>query len=204
MARMPNISIEQQLAEIGIRKTPAQMRIELQRPQMRIKTEMPQMEIERKNPTFKVNRKKINSESGLKSTPELSRVYRDKGRAGALRGARVAAQDGNFLGDVKRSGDRVAKLARSKTMSAALRKKEANLGLMPQSPPEVVWDRGHMRINWSKHSIVIDWDGEYMPKVTIDPKHSIEVYLRTAPYFRVLVEEGEDPSMPGRLVDQAI
>ena len=205
MAGIPHITIEQQLAEIGIERTAAQMKIEQQRMQMRIKTEMPQMEIERKNPSFKINRKKINSESGLKSTPELSKTYRDRGRAGAYRGARTAVQDGNFLGNVRNPGDRVGQLARNKKMSAILKKKEINLGLMPRSSPEVEWDRGSMRINWSKHSIVIDWDGEYMPKVTIDPKHSIEVYLRTKPYFRVLVTEAEeDPNMPGRLVDEAI
>ena len=204
MAGIKHITIDQQLAEIGINKTPAQMHIDMQRPKMKIKTELPQMEIERKNPTFKVNRKKINSESGLKSTPELTRDYRDRGKSGALRGTRTAVQDGNFLGETRRPGDRVGKLARNKTMSAIMKKKNINLGLMPKSKSEIVWDKGSMRINWSKHSIVIDFEGDYMPTVTLDPKHSIEVYLRTAPYFRVRVEEGADPSMPGNLVDAAI
>jgi len=204
MAGMPSITIEQQLAEIGIRRTPAQMHIEQQQLEMKIRTETPQMEIERKNPSFKVNRKKINSESGLKPPDVLSKEIRDRGRELALRGAKTAVDDGNFLGDLKKPGDRVGKLARTKTMNAILKKKETNLGLMPKSSPEVVWDRGYMRINWSKHSIVIDWDGEYLPKVTIDPKHSIEVYMRTEPYFRILVEEAQDPSIPGSLVDKAI
>ena len=204
MPGISQITIEQQIAEIGIRKTPAQMHIEQQRMQMRIKTETPQMEIERKNPSFKVNRKKINSESGMKSTPELSKDFRDKGRVGALRGARTAKEDGNFLGNVKMPGDRVGKLARKKTMSAILKKKEGNIGLMPKSLPEIEWEKGQLTINWSRHSIDIDWEGDYMPTVTIDPKHSIEVYLRTAPYFRVLVTEGEDPERPGNMIDVEI
>ena len=204
MPGISSITIEQQLAEIGVRKTPAQMHIEQQQMEMKIKTESPQMNIERRNPSFKVNRKKINSESGLKPTSELTKDYRDKGKTEALRGAKTAVEDGNFLGDVRKPGDRVGKLARTKTMSAILKKKEMNIGLMPKSSPEVEWDKGYMRINWSKHSIVIDWDGEYMPKVTIDPKYSIEIYLRTEPYFRILVNDGEDPSIPGRLVDKAI
>jgi hypothetical protein len=204
---MPNISqitIEQQLAEIGINRTLAQLHIEQQRLQMKIKTELPKMEIDRKNPSFKVNRKKINSESGLKGTPDLSRDFRDRGRIGALRGARIAKEDGNFLGDVRNPGDRVGQLARKKTMSAILKKKDINIGLMPKSTPEVEWDRGYLNINWSQHSIVIDWEGDYMPAVTIDPQHSIEVYLRTAPYFRILVAEGESPTMPGSLVDKEV
>ena len=61
-----------------------------------------------------------------------------------------------------------------------------------------------MSINWSKHSILIDWDGEYMPQLTIDPKYSIEVFMRTEPYFRISVEEIAMPGMTGRYVDQAI
>ena len=204
MPGINHINIEQQLAEVGITRTPAQMHIEQQRLQMKITTENPKMEIDRKNPSFKVNRKKINSESGLKSTPELSRDYRDRGRSGSLKGIRTAVEDGNFLGELRRPGDRVARLARNKTMSNLLKKKEMNIGLMPKSSPEVEWEKGHLSINWSKHSIVIDWDGDYMPTLTIDPKHSIEIYLRTKPYFRVIVEEAEDPNMPGRLVDKAI
>ena len=203
MPGIHHITIEQQLAEIGVNRTPAQMHIERSQMEMSIKTEQPQMEIDRKNPSFRVNRKKINSESGLKPAPELTKAFRDKGRSGALRGAKAAVNDGNFLGDLKRPGDRVAKLARSKTMASLMKKKDMNIGLMPKSQPEVEWDKGYMRINWSKHSIVIDWDGEYMPKVTINPKHSIEIYLRTEPYFRIVVNE-EDPNVPGRLVDKAI
>ena len=204
MPGISHITIEQQLAEIGVRSVPGKMRIERPQMEMNIETETPQMEIDRKNPTFKINRKKINNESGLKSSLELSKEFREKGRAGALRGIKSEVQDGNFLGDVTKPGDRVARLARNKTMSAILKRKETNIGLMPKSLPEVTWDRGYMRINWSKHSIVIDWDGEYMPRVTIDPKYSLEIYLRKEPYFRIIVSEAEDPSMPGRLVDKAI
>ena len=204
MPGISNITIDQQLAEIGVIRTPAQMHIQQQQMEMKIKTEQPQMNIERKNPSFKVNRKKINSESGLKPPDVLSKEIRDRGKESAQRGSRTAVSDGNFLGDVRKQGDRVGKLARQKTMSAILKKKEMNIGLMPKSNPEVEWDKGYMRINWSKHSIVIDWDGEYMPKVTIDPKHSIEIYLRTEPYFRITVNEGRDPSMPGSIVNKAI
>ena len=203
MPGIRSITIEQQLAEIGVHRTPAQMHIERPQMEMNIKTEQPQMEIDRKSPSFKVNRKKINAESGLKPSPEFTKEFRDKGRTGALRSAKTAVEDGNFLGDLRKPGDRVGRLARNKTMAAILKKKEMNIGLMPKSQPEVEWDKGYMRINWSKHSIVIDWDGEYMPKVTINPKHSIEIYLRTEPYFRIIVNE-EDTSTSGRLVDKAI
>ena len=204
MAAISQITIIQQLAEIGVRITPGQMHIQRQQMKMNIESEMPEMEIEHKNPSFKVNRKKINSESGLKPPDVLSKEFRDKGKDDALTGIKTAVEDGNFLGDVTMPGDRVGKLAHKKTLSSLLKKKETNIGLMPKSSPEIVWERGYIRINWSKHSILIDWDGDYMPKVTIDPKYSIEVYLRKEPYFKIIVNAPEDPGRPGRFVDKAI
>jgi len=170
---------------------------------MKIKTVPPHMQIDSKAPSFKVNRKKINSESGLKSPDEVTTDFRDTGKADALKGAKTAKDDGNFLGELRIPGDRVAKLAHNKTMGAILKKRQANIGLMPKSTPEIEWDRGYMRINWSKHSIVIDWDGDYMPRLKIDPKYSVDVYLRTEPYFKIRVTN-EDPNMPGQYVDESI
>jgi len=204
MAGIQRINIDQQLAALGIRNTPAKLNISMPRMRMKITSEMPQMSIERKQASFKVNRRKINTESGLKPPMELTKEYRDKGKSGFFRGTRSAVDDGNFLGETRRKGDRVGQLARRKTMSAILRKQQLNIGLMPKSRPEVIWDKGSMSINWSKHSIVIDWDGEYMPQFSVDPKHSVEVFLRTEPYFRISVEEMVDPNSPGRYVDRAI
>ena len=204
---MPNIqkiNIDQQLAELGVRTTPAKMHITTPRMEMSISTENPHMEIDRQAPKFKVNRKKINSESGLKSPSEITMAYRDAGKKGALKGTKTAVEDGNFLGELRNPGDRVAKLSHNKAMAAIAKRRQSNIGLMPKSKAEVEWERGYMRINWSKHSIVIDWDGEYMPQLTIDPKSSIEVYLRTEPYFRITVDNVVDPFMPGKIVDRAI
>ena len=204
MAGIQKITIDQQIAELGIRNTPAKMHISMPKMQMKIRTETPKMQIDRRAPTFKVNRRKLNSEMGLSSPLEFAKSFRDKGKSGALRGAKTAVNDGNFLGNMRIRGDRVGKLARNKTMGAILRKQQANIGLMPQNRPEVIWDKGYMSINWSKHSIMIDWDGEYMPQLRIDPKHSVEIYLRTEPHFRIRVEDVLDPNRLGRFVDSAI
>ena len=204
MSNISRINIDQQLAELGIRSTPGKLNISFPRMKMRISSEPAQMKIERKAPSFRINRKKINSESGLKAPLELAQAYRDKGKTGAMHGIRTAVEDGDFLGETRRRGDKVGPLARKKTMAAIMKKQQMNIGLMPKNRPEVVWDKGSMSINWSRHSILIDWDGEFMPQMTIDPKYSVEIFLRTEPYFRVTVEEMIDPSMPGRYVDQAI
>ncbi|MDR2599760.1 MAG: DUF6470 family protein [Oscillospiraceae bacterium] len=196
------LNIDQQLAQIGVRTTSARLNISLPRKNISIKSERPKMSIDKKAPTFKVNRQKINNESGLKSTGELAKTFRNKGRQAALQAAATAKNDGNFLANPKLPADKaIPQLAKNKTM-ARLGTKEYNIGLMPQSSPEVTWDKGHMRINWSKHSVVIDFSGDYMPDMSVDPKHSVEVFLREQPYFRVMVEEMIPNA--GRYIDHAI
>ena len=204
VAGINKILIDQQLAELGVRATPGKMQITTPHPKMTIKNETPHMEIERQNPSFRINRKKINSQIGLRPPDELTKQFRDSGRQGALKGTKNAVDDGEFLGDLKQPGARVPRLARSKAMNAVIKKRQSNIGLMPKDKAEVEWDRGYMRINWSKHSVVIDWEGEYMPQLKVDPPYSIEVFLRTKPYFRIVVEEGESPMYPGSRVDERV
>ena len=204
MPGIRRVVIDQQLAELGVKATPGQLHISTPQPRMKITSESPQMEIDRQAPTFRVNRKKINSESGLKPADEYTKSVRDAGRQAALKGTRTAVEDGNFLGDHKNKGDRVPKLAKAKAMTAAMKRKQSNVALMPKEKAEIEWDRGYMRINWSKHSIAIDWEGEYMPQMKVDPPYSIEVFLRTKPYFRIVVEEGDNPLYPGRHVDKRV
>jgi len=199
------IKIDQQLAQIGVNNTPAKMNISLPRVQMRVRTEAAQMEVDRQAPTFKVNRRKINDESGLKAPLAFAKDFSGKGRQAALRGIGQNSRDGDFLANPDIPGkEAVPRLAKSKAMSRLASKKEINIGLMPESSPEIQWDKGHMRINWSRHSVVIDWEGDYLPEMTVDPKHSVEVFLRTQPYFRVMVEESLDSGRPGKYIDSAV
>ena len=204
MSRIPNITIDKQYAAIGVNTTHAQLQISMPQMSMKITAEPAQMEIERQPARFKINRKKVNSESGLKQAPELSRAFRDRGRAGSLRGARTAKEDGNYLGNLRNPGDRVGRLARSRTLSKMIEGKNINLGLMPQSGLEFEWDKPQMRVSWSRYSVMIDVEGDYIPSVTVDPRYSIEVYLRTKPYIRILVEDGENPFSLSRHVDKAV
>jgi len=199
------LNIDQQFAEIGVRSTPAKLNISMPKGQYNIKNEIPQMRIESQAPSFKVNRQKINNESGLKAPLELAKTFRNSGRQAALRGARQAKDDGNFLANHRIPGEKVVPmLAKNKAMSKLSKNKELNIGLMPASSPEVNWDKGYMRVNWSNSNLIIDWSGEYMPQISVDREFSVEVFLRTKPYFRVTVEEASSPTRSGRYVDRSV
>ncbi|MDR2571348.1 MAG: DUF6470 family protein [Oscillospiraceae bacterium] len=198
------INIDQQLAQIGVRSRPAKMNITVPRGQIKISKEAPQMQIDKKDATFSVNRRKINNESGLKSPLELAKDYRNKGNRVALQSAGQFKNEGNFVANPNMPSDKAfPQVAKNRAMTR-LQKKEYNIGLMPASSPEITWDKSHMRINWSKHSIVIDSDGDYMARVTLEPKSSVEVFLQTEPYFRITVEEAVSSNTYGRYIDRAI
>jgi len=199
------INIDQQMAEVGVRSTPARLNISMPRGQLRIRNETPQLNIDSQAPSFRVNRQKINNESGLKSSNELAKDFRNAGRQAALRAARQAKDDGNFIANPHLPGDKaIPALAKNKAMSRLSANRNLNIGLMPASSPEFTWDKGHMNVNWSKHSIVIDWDGDHVPQMTVSPRHSVQTFLRTEPYFRIRVEQVLNPNRPGRYIDRAV
>ena len=202
---LKQINIDQQMAQIGIRSTPARMQISNgQRMTMRVSNQAPQMQLESSIPKFRVNRRKLNSEMNVHSPIDFTKKHRDMGQNAVMRGIRDAGSDGDFLGDARRSGQQIGQLARSKSMSSALRKRDFNIGLMPQSGAELNWEKGYVNINWSDHSVVIDWDGDYMPQVTLEPRHSVESYLRTEPYIRISVGELLSPGRPGQYINRTI
>lgn len=166
---------------------------------MQISQEMPEMSIETQRPEFKLNWRKVRSESGLKPPIELARAYASTGMQKASAATAQTARDGDFVADVTKPGNRIAQIARRKTIKT--QQAEINLSSMPKSTPEVEWSPGSVNINWTKGSLSVDWVGDYMPEVIIDPPFSIEIYLREKPYIKIMVEDGTMPSAAGAIVD---
>lgn len=194
--------IDQQLASIGIEVTNAQMKITTPHPSMTISNEAPTMTVERQDPEFKLDWEQVRAESGLKTPARLSRHVRDTGRKQVMDYIAKTAQDGDYLADVTSPGDRVAQLARQHTQQRNT--KQINIASMPSSLPKVDWTPGSLDISWSRHKFTIEVSGNYMPEMLLDPPYSVEVFLRTSPYFKITVEEGPDPFVPGVVVDKNI
>jgi hypothetical protein len=200
---MPRIIIEQQRASIGINTTFARMNIHPKRPQMKVESSMPRMTVNREQPEFEVNNKKIQSESGLMRPAELSLSVRDNGKLKADMSVSDIVDEGNFLSDVTAPGNRVAQFARNKTLRDA--NKEINIGLMPKSSPEITWKTGSMDISWSRNNFNIDWsETNYMPDFSVEPKYSVEVFLRNKPYIRISVVDGSAGGPVGRAIDAVL
>lgn len=202
MASIPQITIDQQYASVGIEITQAQMKITLPKVEMQLEREMPEMSVEYQNPEFKLNWRKVRSESGLKPPVELSRAYTVRTSNKAVCGISEAAGDVGYISQVEKGGNRIAELTRHKTIKTA--QAEINLSSKPQSLPEVEWTPGAVNINWTRGSLNVDWVGNYMPEVVIDPPFSIEIFLREKPYIKIMVEDGTAPATSGTIVDKQL
>ena len=198
------IVINQQFAQIGVRTTPGQMRINKPKAQMSIQAQTPQLQINTTRPSFRVNHAKINNELGLKAPLELAKTFRDKGKQVALRAAGQAKDDGNFLANHRIPGDKsIPMLSRNKSM-ARLRDRETNIGLMPASLPEITWQKGGVDINFSRHSIAVNYDGDFMPETSLAGGPSVEVSLRTRPSFSVSVVDAHTASTLGNYINRMV
>ena len=202
---LKQIYIDQQMAQIGINNNSrAGMNITHPRRTGRARSETPQIQIEKTSPSFTVNWKKINAEMNIYGPVELTKKHRDMGKQTVLRGIKRAGDDGDFLGNTRIRGQKVSQLSRNKAMAEATRKKEFNIGLMPQNMAEMTWDTGSISINFSKHSMVIDWDEDYLPELTVDQNYPVEINLQTQPYFSITVGDLTTPGSAGRYIDASI
>jgi len=205
MSTVSKIVIDQQYAAIGIRTTPAKMHITMPSPTMRIRNELPEMQIERRPPSFEVNWQKVHDESGLKGPITLIKTIRDEVREGVLGHIADKVREYDEIGDLTRPGNRVAEQCRAASLRTA--GTTINLGSMPQSLPEMSWDRGSMHVSWSRGRVVVEWeDVSNRAEIELDPPFSIEVYLRQKPFFRVTVEDVQGPQVDaaGNSVDQYV
>jgi hypothetical protein len=199
---MSRIIIDQQLAAIGVSSTPAHVSISAPRLSMKITTEAAKMTVDSKNPEFRIDLQPYRDEVHLRQPDTLTADFGSHAQSAALGGTAETARDGDFLTRTDKPGNRVAQLARRKLQKSAQR--ELNIKAIPSRRPKVTWDPGYVHIDWSGHRISIDWEGDYMPELMVDPPYSIEVFLRNKPYFRITVEEGEDPYQAGQRVNQAV
>lgn len=199
MPRISRLVINQEFAQIGIKITPAEMQITMPRRNMKIEQQMPEMEIEIEQPTFEINMKKVRNEIGFKDPMTLMRQMRDSAKSKIYNYIGESAQHGNLLARVEQKGNRIAGASRQKSLEQA--GTEINIGLLPQSLPEIVWNKGSININWSNHNFNIEWEGDCSPEIVVDPKHSVEVYLRNRPSITITVEESEEEISEARHID---
>ena len=200
MPSLQRLVIDQQYASIGIKVTPAQLQIMTPRPSFELHQEMPELSIESQSASFSVNWRQVHSEMGLKPPLELAAQIRAKGIEGAADGTIEAVQDGNYLQKNELRSNRVAQLARQKSLEQA--NVEVNIKSIPEQSPQVEWNPGKLQITWESKQFNVEWDGNYLPEVSLESPYSVEIFLRNRPSIRISVEDVLMPSEAGQHVDK--
>jgi len=196
---------EQQFAQIGIRSSHARMQISMPQGQMRIQNTKPQIEVDTQIPRFRVPRERLRNELNLGGPLSFAREFRDKGKQAALRAIGTYASEGDFITNTGIPGDKSIPMMVSNKMKNYFRKPETNIGLMPSSPPSLDWDKGHIRVNASRHNISVDWSGDTTANITVDTGYPVEVSLSRQPSFRVTgIEPAVQNRTMGRFVDRMV
>jgi hypothetical protein len=187
---IPRIRIDQQTAQLGVRGGPARLQMTIPDGQIRIQKSDPELTIDTQIPTFRGNRQRVNNESGLKDPLTLAKDFRNKGRQAALHAAGTYKNEGNFIANPRIPGDKSIPMMVKNKMRQFFQKSDYNVGLMPSSIPSLDWNKGHINVNFSKHSISIDRTGGAMsPQITADINFPVDVYLSRQPYIRISVEQ---------------
>ena len=150
-------------------------------------TETPEMSVSgTEPPAFQLNFSRLMSDIGNKSPSVLASDLTSNSRGHSLGYVNQTAQDGNFLASTELGGNRAAQLIKQQNAPQPL---EFNVGLNPPNPPEIRWNDNSFRIDWSGNGVKIEWEPDYMPSLEVDPRVSVEVYLRNMPKITITVEE---------------
>jgi hypothetical protein len=191
------IRITTEKASLAIQSTKAKLNLKSAQPRMSIQTVPARMNVDRKSPSFRVNWQKFRNEVGVKSPAELMKTISDDSRQRIADTTARIVNDGNQMKRVETGEDMVVRLAQQENLSGG--DYEVNVVSIPQTPPQVEWDEGHMKVDWSHFELSIEWDvpnrrieGEFEP-------HTVEVKMRNYP--KVKIEYIEDKKAK---VDQKI
>jgi len=153
------------------------MSISMPRGQMNIRKTDPQLSISSQIPRFRIPRERLRSELGLAGPLSFAKEFRNKGKSEALRAIATYASDGDFLTNVNIPGDKSIPMLTQNKMRRFFQKPETNIGLIPSSPPSLDWDKGHIDVNFSRHSVSVDWSGSNLANINVDTGYPVQVSL---------------------------
>lgn len=190
------LNIEQQRAQISIDIQNAQIHVKVPQRQMRINHEPARMEVTRSEGKVNIDLQAVKSNLGLKNYDEMTRAAIQKAKAKAQESIRENVSDAAQVSDPSK-GQNLGKLAKSKMMAF----KNPKPGRSPVPPPVGMEGKpGQMQIEWVRGGITIDWEGENLVEVYVEPPHSVNIQLTQRASIQVSLIEETLPEVLGRKV----
>jgi hypothetical protein len=183
----------------------AQMEITNRIRRFSVKRVAPKMTVERKAPSFKVDWNRVWAQSGRRSPTHLKNYLVQNSRRKVDQAIQRTVSNGSHMQQIEtyRGTNRnpVGEIAWQNYLNDSA--VEVNVSSMPETRPDVVWDPGYVRIEWSTGELQIEWDDNFHPDVKVTP-HSVEIRLSAHPEVRIGVVEKNVSKYHGRKVNKKV
>ena len=200
--RVMRLEIEQQRAQIDINIQPAQLHIEMPDRSMEINQKRPEMTARREQAGVELDMEEHKVNMGLKNYKQMTAAATADALASAQQGIREIVSTSKHLGDVTAHGNKVAAVVKDKMLEFS----DPKMGHSPIPPGAVEMDGkpGTLEINWSDYDLSIDWSGECVPEISVEPQNSVDVELSTQPSVKMSASEVYIPASTGRNVNTEV
>ncbi len=184
------IDITNKIRRFSAKRTPPQMKIERQAASYKV--DWSQVWARSRRNTS-VNMKKYNAQAVRQRTEQpMAQVQRHANSANAnvmytenYRGSSTASLTQPSLQDIMDSG------------------MELNLASLADSKPNVQFDPGYMKVEWTSGELQIEWDDDFMPEITVTP-HSVEIRLAGHKEVKIAVDEQRVAHNGGKKVNKRV
>ena len=198
---MARLNIEQQYAKISVDIQPAKIKIEKPEKSMHIHHQTPQMLVEWEAPRVELNFEEARAKLGpIAATPTTNNQMTIRSLAAIHN---IAYTGGIPATQHNENGLKVTGSDPAAEVLQTIRERQAVNDVKPthrELSPSVKWERGDLSIQWSAHEFYIEWEGESLPQITVEPC-SVDIYIEQRPYIRIYLDEENLPKAVGNEVD---
>ncbi len=197
--KVMRVEIEQQRAQIKIETQQAQLRVEMPDRRMEITQTRPEMTVHRNNPEIELDMDDFKANIGLKTYDQLIAEAAASARIEARQGTQEIVRTSKYIGDVTIHSNKVAEVSSDQMLEFS----DPDMGHNPIPPGavEMAGKPGTLEIEWSGFEVSIDWVGDSMPEIYVEPPCSVNVEISTQPFIKISASEVYIPASSGRNVN---
>jgi len=198
---LAKVVIDQQYASLDIKITPAKMSLQTNARHI-VNNNTTDTKISSISgmdaPAFELDFSALMSDIGVKDPKEFQQSFTAKSQAAASETIANTVSDGHAMAATQNNGNVIPQLAKQHSVR---KEPEFEFTNIPSKPAQLTWQNQQLDINWGGKSVSLEWSDDYMPKVTVDPRATVEVALRNQPKLTITVT-GWPPEV-GAFVDEA-
>lgn len=177
---------------LEIKTTPAKIEIRRRNLRVKVSSAMPRMTVNKKAPSFSMDAQALRAANGRPTGVDKARQTSSQAQQDGLEAIGKIAQNGDML--MRPDLYDVADVASMRTAQEA---PQVNLGLVPDTRPQLEWTEGYFEVEWSEPERETSWEGQVMPDIEVTP-HSVEINVR------YVAKEHAVPARPQGKTPQAV